>query len=145
MFPVKPGEWPMWGGTPARNMVNTLEKGIPASWDIETKKNIKWVQKLGSQSYGNPVIAGGKIFVGTNNGAHRNPKITGDKGNVMCFRESDGKFLWQMVHDKLEAGRVNDWPEQGVCSAPVVAGGPALVRQQPGRGRLPRHRGLPRR
>src|SRR5690606_19085883 len=26
------------------------------------------------------------------------------------------------VHDKLPAGRVNDWPREGICSAPVVEG-----------------------
>src|SRR5262249_22207685 len=30
--------------------------------------------------------------------------------------------LWQAVHDKLPAGRVNDWPEEGLCSSPVVEG-----------------------
>ncbi len=122
VFPVTPGEWPMWGGTPGRNMVNTLETGIAADWNIETAKNIRWRRKLGSQSYGNPVIVGGKIFIGTNNGAEHNPKITGDKGIILAVRESDGKLLWQMAHDKLEAGRVNDWPLQGICSAPVVEG-----------------------
>ena len=52
----------------------------------------------------------------------RDPKITGDKGVLMAFRESDGEFLWQMVHDKLAAGRVNDWPYQGVASSPLVEG-----------------------
>jgi outer membrane protein assembly factor BamB len=123
VFPVADGESPMWGRTPGRNMVNPTEKGLPYTWDVKSGKNIKWVATLGSQSYGNPVIRGGKIFVGTNNGAHRNPEIKGDKGVIMCFQEEDGKFLWQAVHDKLEAGRVNDWPEQGVCSSPVVQDG----------------------
>src|SRR5262245_12006203 len=48
------GDWPMWGGTPDRNMVSNM-KGLPTEWDIKTKKNVKWVAKLGSQSYGNPV------------------------------------------------------------------------------------------
>ncbi|MBI4606743.1 MAG: PQQ-binding-like beta-propeller repeat protein [Planctomycetes bacterium] len=122
VYPVKPGEWPMWGGSPSRNMANDREKGIPHTWDLKSKKNIKWVAALGSQSYGNPVIAGGRILVGTNNQLERNPKIQGDKGVVMCFREADGTFLWQAVHDKLESGRVNDWPEQGICSAACVEG-----------------------
>ena len=112
----------MWGGTPQRNMVNTVEKNIPTRWDVNTGKNIKWVAQLGSQSFGSPVVAGGKIFVGTNNLAERQPAIKGDKGIFMCFRESDGKFLWQNVHDKLAAGRVNDWPEQGICSTCCVDG-----------------------
>ena len=40
----------------------------------------------------------------------------------MAFDAKDGKFLWQMTHEKLPAGRVNDWPQQGVCSTPFVEG-----------------------
>ena len=115
------GDWPMWGGTPDRNMVSNM-KGLPTSWDVKTKKNVKWVAQLGSQSYGNAVVSGGMVFVGTNNEGLRDPKITGDKGVLMAFRESDGAFMWQMVHDKLVAGRVNDWPYQGVASSPLVDG-----------------------
>ena len=123
VFHGREGDWPMWGGSPGRNMVNDREKSLPATWDLKSKKNIKWVVPLGSQSYGNPVVAAGKIFVGTNNQAEKNPKIKGDKGIVMCFQESDGKFLWQAVHDKLESGRVNDWPDQGICSCAAVEDG----------------------
>ena len=119
--PNKGGDWPMWGGTADRNMVSAM-KGLPTSWDIKTKKNVKWVTALGSQTYGNPVVAGGQVYVGTNNEGVRDPKITGDKGILMAFRESDGEFMWQAVSDKLAAGRVNDWPYQGVCSSPLVEG-----------------------
>jgi len=115
------GDWPMWGGTPDRNMTSN-QKGMPTSWDVKTKKNVKWVAQLGSQSYGNVVVSGGMVFVGTNNEGLRDPKITGDKGVLMAFRESDGAFMWQMVHDKLASGRVNDWPYQGVASSPLVDG-----------------------
>ena len=115
------GDWPMWGGTPDRNMVSN-QKGMPTSWDIKTNKNIKWVAKLGSQSYGNVVVSGGQVYVGTNNEAVRDPKQGGDRGVLMCFRESDGEFLWQHTNEKLAAGRVNDWPFQGVCSSPLVEG-----------------------
>lgn len=115
------GDWPMWGGTPDRNMVSAM-KGIATSWDVKTKKNIKWVAALGSQAYGNPVVAGGQVYVGTNNEGLRDPAVKGDKGVLMAFRESDGEFLWQAVSDKLTSGRVNDWPYQGVCSSPLVEG-----------------------
>jgi outer membrane protein assembly factor BamB len=114
-------DWPMWGGTPDRNMVSPM-KGIPTSWDVASKKNVKWVAQLGSQSYGNPVVAGGQVYAGTNNELVRNPKEGGDRGVLMCFRESDGKFLWQHTNEKLPAGRANDWPYQGVCSSPMVEG-----------------------
>ncbi len=116
------GDWPMWGGTPDRNMMVPAMKGIPTTWDIKTKKNVKWMAQLGSQSYGNPVVAGGQVYVGTNNELVRNPKEPGDRGVLMCFRESDGKFLWQQANVKLAAGRALDWPFQGVCSSPLVEG-----------------------
>ena len=115
------GNWPMWGGTPDRNMVSNM-KGLPTDWDIKTKKNVKWVVEIGSQSYGNPVVAGGMVFVGTNNEALRDPKQPGDRGVLMAFRESDGEFIWQHTHVKLESGRANDWPFQGVASSPLVEG-----------------------
>src|SRR4030095_8180501 len=115
------GDWPMWGGTPDRNMTSNM-KGLPTSWDVKAKTNVKWVAQLGSQTHGNAVVSCGMVFVGTNNEGVRDPKITGDKGVVMAFRESDGEFMWQMVHDKLVAGRVNDWPYQGVASSPLVEG-----------------------
>jgi outer membrane protein assembly factor BamB len=116
--------WPLFGGSIARNMVNEVERNLATEWstDESNPKNIKWSVELGSKAYGGPVVAGGKVFVGTNNEKPRNPKITGDKGIVLCFREDDGKFLWQAVHDKLAAGRVNDWPREGICSTPVVEG-----------------------
>ena len=117
------GSWTMWGSGPERNMVNVNAKNIPHTWDLETGKNLKWKAPLGSQSYGNPVVGNGKIFVGTNNEGKRNPDIEGDKGIVMCFNQADGKFLWQAVHDKLSSGRVSDWPEQGICSTGVLEDG----------------------
>ncbi len=127
--------WNQWAGSSTRN--NTpIGKNIPAEfepgdfdaktgeWKKETSKNIKWVAKLGSQSYGNPVVADGKIWVGTNNGAgwiKRYPAET-DLGCLLCFNEADGKFLWQNSSEKLPTGRVHDWPLQGICCAPYVEG-----------------------
>jgi outer membrane protein assembly factor BamB len=109
----------MWGGTPARNMVSDAT-GLPAEWDTDTGTNVKWVAALGSTSYGNPAVSGGKVFVGTNNEGGRNPELEGDRGNVMAFDAKTGEFLWQSAHPKLPAGRVNDWPLQGVCSTPAI-------------------------
>jgi outer membrane protein assembly factor BamB len=114
--------WPMWGGSPGRNLANTVEKGIPDTFSVAKgkQKNVKWVADLGMHSYGGPVVAGGKIFVGTNNKKPRDPAVKGDKGILMCFREADGEFLWQAVHDKL--GERYDPPLHGVLSTPVVDG-----------------------
>jgi outer membrane protein assembly factor BamB len=116
------GDWPMWGGSPDRNMVSGMT-GLPTTWDVKAGTNVKWVAPLGSQTYGNPVVAGGFVLVGTNNELVRDPKQGGDRGVLMAFRETDGEFMWQATHEKLASGRVNDWPYQGVCSSPLVENG----------------------
>jgi outer membrane protein assembly factor BamB len=114
---------PMFGGTPRRNLANDVVKGLPADWSVQKgkEKNVRWSAGLGTTSVGGPVIAGGRIYVGTNNEKPRDPAVKGDKGVVMCFNEADGKFLWQIVHDKLP-GTELDAPKFGVASSPVVDG-----------------------
>src|SRR5258706_8261054 len=123
-------DWPQWGHDNSRNMVST-EKGLPDSCDPgkpkegtttidpATTKNVKWVAKLGGQTYGNATISGGKIFIGTNNDGLRNPKRTGDFGVMMCFDEATGVFLWQLTVPKLPAGTVSDYELTGLCSSPT--------------------------
>ena len=114
---VGPHDWPQWGGSPARNNVPDA-KNIPITWDVDSGQNIKWSAALGSQTYGNPVVANGKVYVGTNNGAgylKRYPTKV-DLGVLLCFDADTGKFLWQHSSEKLPTGRVHDWPEQGICS-----------------------------
>ncbi len=110
-----------FGNGPARNMTDSAE-GLPSKWDVETGLNVRWSAALGSQTYAGPVVADGRVYVGTNNQAERNPKLKGDRGNVMAFDAGSGEFLWQSAHAKLGAGRVNDWPLQGVCSTPAIVG-----------------------
>jgi outer membrane protein assembly factor BamB len=112
----------MFGNTFVRNMVSP-EKGLPSDWDVKTGKNVKWWADVGSQAYAGPVTLGGKVFVGTNNEGRRNPKLERDRGVIMAFDAKNGDFLWQMTHEKLSAGRVNDWPMQGICSTPFVEAG----------------------
>src|SRR5262249_11865023 len=45
-----------------------------------------------------------------------------DLGVLLCFDEATGKLLWQHSCEKLPAGKVNDWPMQGICSTPYVEG-----------------------
>jgi outer membrane protein assembly factor BamB len=115
-------DWPMYGGDLSRDLVNLKSKGLPTTWDTVKGENILWSVELGSKAYGGPIVAGGRIFVGTNNANPRDPSIEGDKGVLMCFDQATGKFLWQAAHAKLAAGRVNDWPDEGICSSPIVEG-----------------------
>src|SRR3954471_7218938 len=132
--PTFASDWPQWGGpNPGRNMYSP-EKGLPSrveagqlktgteEVDMKTTKNVKWVVKLGSQSYGNATVANGRVYVGTNNDTPRNKKHTGDRSILMCFDEKTGEFLWQLVVPKLAAGKVNDWENLGLFSSPNVGG-----------------------
>src|SRR5947209_5407306 len=67
--------WPMFGGNASRDMVNTFERNVPTEWSIMEgeEKHVKWTADLGDRAYGGPVIADGKVFVGTNNLNPRNP------------------------------------------------------------------------
>jgi outer membrane protein assembly factor BamB len=114
----------MFGGGPSRNLVNLLDRNLPTTWNVAPgrEENVLWSATLGTKAYGGPVVAGGKIFIGTNNGYPRDPRIIGDRGVMMCFDEKTGRFLWQIVHDKLTSGRVNDWPDIGIVSTPAVDG-----------------------
>jgi outer membrane protein assembly factor BamB len=128
-------EWNQWGGSPVRNNVSPAkdlaiewETGefdpATGAWKSDTARNIAWVAALGSQSYGNPVVADGKVFVGTNNGKgwlKRYPSAT-DLGCLLAFDVTDGSFLWQDSSEKLPTGRVHDWPLQGICCSPLVEG-----------------------
>jgi outer membrane protein assembly factor BamB len=111
----------MFGNTFSRNMVSD-EKGLPGDWDVKTGRNVKWWADVGSQAYAGPSVAGGKVFVGTNNDGLRNPALPNDRGVIMAFAAASGEFLWQKTHEKLASGRVNDWPQQGICSTPYVEG-----------------------
>ncbi len=115
---VVKSDYPMAGGSPSRNMVNLIDKDIPGSFNPE--KDFKWKAQLGSRSCGGPTVAGGRIFCGTNNDNPRNKRDIGkptedypmgaplDKGILMCFDEKTGDFLWQAVHDKIPARKIQD-------------------------------------
>ncbi|MFT5130742.1 MAG: hypothetical protein ACI8W8_004373, partial [Rhodothermales bacterium] len=132
--PANPGDWAQWGGSSQRN--NVVSASVATEWNIgeidwdtgawkpEDSENILWVAKLGSMSYGNPVIADGKVLVGTNNDSayvEKHPKKV-DLGCLIAFKESDGSFLWQHSNPKLATGDQHDWGQIGVSSAPLVVG-----------------------
>ena len=138
--PASAGDWTQWGGRDCRNMISE-EKNLPETFDpgkkktdgsgidMATTKNVKWAVRLGSETYGNPAVSGGRVFIGTNNGAPRNRRYQGDWGTLMCFDERTGNFLWQLVVSKLrDEGNFNgDCANLGVCSSPTVEGNRVYV------------------
>ncbi len=112
---------PQWGQAWSRNMVSA-ETNLPDSFDVQTGKNIKWSARLGTESYSTPIVAGGRVYIGTNNQEPRDPDHKSDSGVLMCFDEETGKFLWQLVVPKREEDPYHDWPKTGM-PAPVTVEG----------------------
>jgi outer membrane protein assembly factor BamB len=123
---VAASDQPQWGERYTRNMVSG-ESGLAETFDPATGKNVKWSARLGTYAYATPVVAGGKVLIGTNNARPRDPRHRGDRGVVMCFDEADGSFLWQLVVPKVEEDRYLDWPYVGITSPPTVDGDRAYL------------------
>ncbi len=115
------GDWVMFGRGPDRNMVSEM-KGVSIDFDLVEETHVRYRLHLGSPTYANPVVANGKIFVGSNNEAKYRDNHHGDRGCLLCFDEETGEFLWQLTREKLAQGNVNDWAYQGICSTPHVVG-----------------------
>ncbi len=131
-------DWPQWGGCDSRNMVSK-ETGLPDSFepgkkmpsgggiDPATTKNVKWTVRLGSAAYGNPTVAGGKVFVGTDDlTVAEDPRFTRSRGGlVKCLDEATGQLVWQLVCPKrTNIPKKMHFGHQhlGVCSSPTVDG-----------------------
>jgi outer membrane protein assembly factor BamB len=110
---------PQWGQAWTRNMVSE-ERGLPESFDPQTGSNVLWSAELGTETHATPVVAGGRIYLGTNNGHPRDPAQQGDRGVLMCFEERTGRFLWQLTFPKRTEDIYFDWPHSGICSPVTV-------------------------
>lgn len=140
---ARAADWPQWGGRNSRNMVSE-ETGLPDSFepgkkmpsgrgiDPATTKNVKWTARLGSAAYGNPTVARGKVFLGTDDlTVSEDPRFTRSKGGlVKCLDEATGELVWQLVCPKRSnIPKEMHFSHQhlGVCSSPTVDGGRVYV------------------
>ena len=132
-------DWPQWGGRDCRSMVSA-ETGLPDSFtprkgpvgegdgNPATVDNVKWTARLGSAAYGNPTIAGGKVFVGTNAVTLRGDPRHGRQhmGLMKCFDETTGALVWQLIVPERTHGLPDEkhfgLQHLGVCSSPTVEG-----------------------
>src|SRR5688500_16281589 len=120
--PLRSADRPQWGQAWSRNMVSA-ERGLPDSFDPATGKNIKWKAELGSQTYASPIVARGRVLIGTNNDRPRDPRHQGDRAVLLCLDERNGQLLWQLVVPKLsedEGDKFLDWAKSGFASEPTV-------------------------
>jgi len=115
------GDQAQWGEKWSRNLVSA-EKGLPARVDPRKGENVKWAVPLGTRAYCTPIVADGRVLVGTNNYRPRDERHRGDRGVLFCLREADGKLLWQLIVPKLDRIPLADFSGVGICSPPTVEG-----------------------
>jgi outer membrane protein assembly factor BamB len=137
---VLSADWSQWGGGQYRNLASS-ETGVPAKFfpgkktrerlgfDPATTKNVRWVVRLGSENYSGPVVAAGRVYVGTNDEDIDDPRYRPTRGGVlMCLDEKSGQLVWRLVVPRLEIDRTlvsEDFDDMnlGICSTPTVDGG----------------------
>jgi outer membrane protein assembly factor BamB len=100
----------------------SAETGLADRFDPSTGMNVRWNVALGTSCYSTPVVAGGRVLIGTNNEQPRDPRHQGDRGVMMCFHAADGRLAWQLVVPKLDSDIYLDWPRAGICSPATVEG-----------------------
>lgn len=93
----------------------------PVDWDVKTGRNIAWSVPLGGETFGRPVVAGGVVYVGTDNDRKMNPACGEACGVLMAFGTSDGQFLWQDVAPRVKRG-LREFLLPSTTSAPYVEG-----------------------
>ena len=110
-----------WGQRHSRNMVSA-ETNLPERFDPATGENVLWVASMGTETYASPIVSGGRVLIGTNNGVPRDRRHKGDRGVLMCLDARDGSLCWQLVVPKLTGDPYFDWPRGGITSPPTVEG-----------------------
>ncbi len=130
-------DWSQWCGSDGRNMVAS-ETGLPNDFepgrkeptgsgiDPATTENVKWLVRLGSQTYGAPTVAGGRVYVGTNDFSLDDPRCKSTRGGLlMCLDEQSGELLWQLIaprrHTDLPGALFNHL-NLGICSSATIEG-----------------------
>jgi len=146
MASARAGDWPAWGGCDlGRNMVS-VETGLPDSFKPGDKstsgdgivpgstENVRWVVKLGTFICGNPTVADGRVFVGTDDATLQNDtRLKRTKGGmVWCLDEKTGRTIWRLPvparpKERLPENAHYGQQNLGVCSSPTVVGNRAYV------------------
>jgi len=104
----------------------TFEPGRRAQWNDNitgTGRNVRWAVRIGAPTYAAPVVAQGKVLVGTLNDAEWDKRRSGSRSVLLCFDEKTGEFLWQLPLPKdYRISSMFDAFCVGISSTPTVVG-----------------------
>jgi outer membrane protein assembly factor BamB len=138
---VQAGDWPAWAGPDLGHNMVSPETGLPDTFKPGEKsssgegmrpgttQNVRWVAKLGAHICGNPTVADGRVFVGTDDASLQDdPRIKRTRGGmVWCLDEKTGRTLWRLPvpvrpKDRLPKNAHYGQQNLGTCSSPTVVG-----------------------
>jgi outer membrane protein assembly factor BamB len=123
---VSAADWPTLFGDNTRNSVspetNLAAEFVPGTMHLDSTNtpqatNLKWRAKFYTHAYGGPVIADGRIFIGTSNGKKA--------GLVSALDADTGRVLWQFdLPQFITTLKLYNYDtlDLGVCSTPTIAG-----------------------
>lgn len=89
-------------------------------WNCEDpdSKHVAWRSQTGSIN-GSLAFSKDHVLVGSNNEHPRDGKNQGDRGVIMCFQRSNGRFIWQNTHARMERWD-QDLPRMAITSKPTI-------------------------
>ncbi len=87
------GDWAHWRG-PEMNGISR-ETNLADSWDLESKKNVKWVSNIGGRS--TPIVMNGRVYLDCRTADDvADPKqLINAQEQVVCWDAETGKVLWR--------------------------------------------------
>jgi outer membrane protein assembly factor BamB len=125
-------DWPTWGGSPARTNTS-VETGLPGGFAptgaTPTKTTpdtvmgkVKWSVKLGTSCIASPVVADGRVYIGSINNLG-DARFPGDRNLLQCLDEATGTLLWSLNLKK----RTNEPGGAGMACPPTIIGDHAYL------------------
>ena len=103
-------------------VIATKDNTVKVDSTLGTEPKVRWEVPIGSPTYAAPVIAQGKVLIGTLNDAEWDKRRFGDRSVLLCFDEKTGEFLWQLPLPKDYLIPFFDSFCVGISSTPTVVG-----------------------
>ena len=123
---------PQWGQAGSRNQVSN-EVDLPADFELPAfdhsvgkfknlTPGVLFAEQTGDQAHGVPVVADGKVYIGTNNSVQTDDRFPDniDYGVFQCRDAQTGNPLWSLFSPKFLTLKYADWWYIGQCATPVV-------------------------
>jgi outer membrane protein assembly factor BamB len=121
------GNWPAWRGPDGQG--HSPDSAPPVRWSAT--ENVRWKAPLPDEGNSSPVVWGDRVFItqATDKTDWPPPGAGGPasarRRELLCFRRTDGKLLWQKVVEYPE--KESTHPTNPFCSASPATDGRRVV------------------